>query len=1584
MVKQRATKDTAQSIDKRKTRSTEPDTSAASAAICDVDEDVVMKDTTSDVCNSQNDHQLADEDHDEDHEEYDDPDESLLRLSEQYRRFSESQREIGHHDEEEGGNHGEEDDNDVDDDDNEEHEEHTDDDDNDNEDMMRSIHRDHEIEYGSEHSDEEDDEDEGNMDLEDELLEGAFRSFANRLQRGNIDASLRARGSGAAGGPSSEDNSSRSFGANSLAENMARMFPEAMGLFGGLGGGSSGLHLSGLIDGLKRRDDPYLVLETLNELSERLLMMNGIVAERGLPAHDLAHGLVDVLTDPFFMDQLELQLVACRCLYNFLEINNDYVHSAVQAGAIEALQSKLLEISYIDLAEQSLQTLEVISKICGVQIFRKNCLLSCLQYLDFFTIHAQRKAINITANSVKHIKKSEFELVDEIFPILQRIVTEFTDSQALDNSWLAISRIIKNFRSASPLLNKLINAELLNKITSVISNPDTTLTTNLRLINTLSICARDEDLSVKILEGGKVGSCIISSLSKYKKSNSEDSVPIEALMAAPKDLIISVLDLIINLLPSEKNSILTHHFVEKNYSSISSHYKKFVNEIFQLLINIYSSTVIHEVRRRVMVSLIRIISSLDDLNELNNHSQVINLLASIVIQNKSIIRQEKKDQKPYMALLGSLILTHLLAEKDPEKYLLEFEREGLIADTSSLLEILRVDENNNTSSSGRDAILDADEKMENDEHAQKHEEKQEHVDEDEDQAEVHEEHEEHEHEEENEDEDEDEDGFVFEEGSADSDEGDFDEIVTTHPAFNVSDQAIFKTLSTSQIIKHLTKYASEIEQNYLSKKASGDSKLEHLRLLDELTAVLKDHHQIKTYTYNDWVKVWDNFKKALGDTNASTISSFELISSGFIEILSSLFSDESSGSKGSLSRKSFLDVFNHETFELLIKKLQEALTRSESFEILSCGLKTSENRAASLGKQIKVKLIAEDPSDKQFEGMAQFIILVHAIASFNNINLFIKRRVDNPLFFGGRPAVSRETATNERDDWHIEFLIDDEVVPYDSTIYGALFKNSQAKNPNFDSTRFWYELHEIKFRKVQGAPPISEFEERYPGSLVQSSADEDEELENLKHPITMSILSLLKILHDFDRSSSSFLNFKLTAKLNRQLEEPLIVASGILPNWAINITRKFPFLFPLDTRIFFLQSTSFGYSRLIQLWTARANQDQNNLESENSNNNNQLPLGRPTRHKVRVPRSQLLYSSFKVLDKLGAHPSILEVEFTNEVGSGLGPTLEFYAIVSKLYCQKSLGIWRENDESSNDEYVNHKAGLFPRPIVANSEASAEKLLTFKYLGKFVARALLDNRIVDFYFNRFFFEIAQSIVTNDGSKKHFTLETLKLVDEGLYKSLNYLKNHKDSLDDLEINFTLPGYPNIELIEHGGEVTVCSENVDDYITKVVDFTIGSGVQRQVESFIKGFSEVFPYSSMLIFSPNELVELMGNANEDWSYETLISAIRADHGYTVESPSVQNLITLMTRFSKQERRLFLQFLTGSPRLPIGGFKNLKPVFTVVLKHSEGDLKSDDYLPSVMTCANYLKLPNYSSSDILEERLMKAVNEGAGAFLLS
>ncbi|KAH7013305.1 hypothetical protein EDB80DRAFT_368562 [Ilyonectria destructans] len=609
-------------------------------------------------------------------------------------------------------------------------------------------------------------------------------------------------------------------------------------------------------------------------------------------------------------------------------------------------------------------------------------------------------------------------------------------------------------------------------------------------------------------------------------------------------------------------------------------------------------------------------------------------------------------------------------------------------------------------------------------------------------------------------------------------------------------------------------------------------------------------------------------------------------------------------------------------------------------------------------------------------------------------------------------------------DWHIEFNLDSKLIPNETTIYRAVH-NSASSSDEHLSRSIWSAVHPIKFKRVPGPPPAEPL-------AFTPNADVDGEDENgipaslAKHPTTSSILRLLNILHDLNSNIedvlaeqktnivglnveplSQFVNTKLTAKLNRQLEEPLIVASNCLPSWSEDLARLYPFLFPFETRHLFLQSTSFGYARSMARW-----QNTQSAEENRRDRNNERPfLGRLQRQKVRISRQKILESALKVMELYGASQSILEVEYFEEVGTGLGPTLEFYSTVSKEFFKKKLKLWREMDSNGPDEFVSGGTGLFPRPL-SEEEAgtpNGERILhLFKMLGKFVARSMIDSRIIDIHFNPIFFRIGDGAPT--GVKP--SLGAVKIVDPGLARSLKAIKKFALAkkaidedpertaaqkvtdtenitiddvkLDDLCLDFTLPGYPSIELEDNGSQKRVSIDNVESYLEKVIDMTLGSGVRLQVDAFQTGFSQVFPYSALSAFTPDELVTLFGRVDEDWSLETLLDSLKADHGYNMDSKSVKNLLHIMSQYDPSQRRDFLQFTTGSPKLPIGGFKSLTPMFTVVCKPSEHPYASDDYLPSVMTCVNYLKLPDYTSMETMKKQLSMAVKEGQGAFHLS
>ncbi|BEI86859.1 hypothetical protein CcaverHIS002_0702050 [Cutaneotrichosporon cavernicola] len=597
-------------------------------------------------------------------------------------------------------------------------------------------------------------------------------------------------------------------------------------------------------------------------------------------------------------------------------------------------------------------------------------------------------------------------------------------------------------------------------------------------------------------------------------------------------------------------------------------------------------------------------------------------------------------------------------------------------------------------------------------------------------------------------------------------------------------------------------------------------------------------------------------------------------------------------------------------------------------------------------------------------------------------------------------------------DWHLEFSVDGQALRITDTIYGAVHK--YAKNSPTPGSAFTLPVT-FKFRKVDGPlPKDDEQEASHDAPSPATTASVMPDIVESDSQVS-KILRLLRVVHNLRTDGrnvvggrvqaldeSLFVNNKLTAKLTRQLEETMIIASGCLPDWAEELPKYFAFLFPFEVRYAFLRSTSFGYGRLIAHWQASQPRNTNN----NRRDDGLAHVARLGRQKVRISRSQLLESCVKVLELYGKADGILEVEYFDEIGTGLGPTLEFYAMASKEFARRSLKLWRDEDESQEGLHVWHPHGLFPAPLKSDEPTGDNQRLSyFKTLGVFVGRALLDSRIIDLNFNHVFLKMVLS-----GPVKK-SIATLKLVDAPLARSLEGLQSYLQArheieelaalppstrrsklaaltiggakLHDLSLDFTLPGY-DIELKLGGRSIDVEDSNLAKYIDLVLDLTLGSGISRQVQAFRDGFSTIFSVSDLQIFSADELALLCGNAEEDWSQETLEQAIKADHGYNSDSRVVRDLIDIMTSYSKEERRAFLQFMTGAPKLPLGGFKGLNPQFTVVRKPHEAPFKADDYLPSVMTCATYLKLPNYSTRAVLASQLMRSMKDGQGSFNLS
>ncbi|KAK1397665.1 HECT-type E3 ubiquitin transferase [Heracleum sosnowskyi] len=505
-----------------------------------------------------------------------------------------------------------------------------------------------------------------------------------------------------------------------------------------------------------------------------------------------------------------------------------------------------------------------------------------------------------------------------------------------------------------------------------------------------------------------------------------------------------------------------------------------------------------------------------------------------------------------------------------------------------------------------------------------------------------------------------------------------------------------------------------------------------------------------------------------------------------------------------------------------------------------------------------------------------------------------------------------------------------------------------------------------------------------------------------------------------------FINSKLTPKLARQIQDALALCSGSLPSWCYQLTRACPFLFPFETRRQYFYSTAFGLSRALYRL-----QQQQGADGHGSMNDREVRLGRLQRQKVRVSRHRILDSAVKVMEMYSSQKAVLEVEYFGEVGTGLGPTLEFYTLLSHDLQKVGLQMWRSNsasdksmmevveksskmisDTSPLENLIQAPLGLFPRPWSASADVSDDSKLCkvvehFRLLGRVLAKALQDGRLLDLPLSTAFYKLLlgqdldlHDIISFDAELGKTLLELQALVyrkwyleSTGANDQVADLRFDGTLIEDLCLDFTLPGYP--DYILKPGDENVDINNLEEYISLVVDATVGVGIRRQLEALRSGFSQVFDISSLQIFSANELDYLLCGRRELWETETLADHIKFDHGYTSKSPPIINLLEIMGEFTPEQQRAFCQFVTGAPRLPPGGLAVLNPKLTIVRKHSStvGNTASnvpgvsesaDDDLPSVMTCANYLKLPPYSTKDVMYKKLIYAISEGQGSFDLS
>lgn len=148
-------------------------------------------------------------------------------------------------------------------------------------------------------------------------------------------------------------------------------------------------------------------------------------------------------------------------------------------------------------------------------------------------------------------------------------------------------------------------------------------------------------------------------------------------------------------------------------------------------------------------------------------------------------------------------------------------------------------------------------------------------------------------------------------------------------------------------------------------------------------------------------------------------------------------------------------------------------------------------------------------------------------------------------------------------------------------------------------------------------------------------------------------------------------------------------------------------------------------------------------------------------------------------------------------------------------------------------------------------------------------------------------------------------------ENLCLTFTYSKNNFDKGED------------VELIEGGSLIDVTNDNKHDYVQKYVYYVMYGIVKRQVDFFLRGFYEVIPKDLISIFTYKELEILIAGLHEFDVAD--LKAHTQYRGYSATDSQSVWLFEILEEMDKDEKASFLQFVTGSSRIPPDGFSKLQ-----------------------------------------------------------
>ncbi|PSK40189.1 hypothetical protein B9Z65_8129 [Elsinoe australis] len=354
--------------------------------------------------------------------------------------------------------------------------------------------------------------------------------------------------------------------------------------------------------------------------------------------------------------------------------------------------------------------------------------------------------------------------------------------------------------------------------------------------------------------------------------------------------------------------------------------------------------------------------------------------------------------------------------------------------------------------------------------------------------------------------------------------------------------------------------------------------------------------------------------------------------------------------------------------------------------------------------------------------------------------------------------------------------------------------------------------------------------------------------------------------------------------------------------------------------------------------------------------------------QLNVRRSEVFLDSFKSLFfkkpneiKYGK----LNIRFAGEEGVDAGGvTREWFAAMSRQMFNPNYALF--------NPVAADRTTFHPNPLSAVNE---QHLTFFKFIGRIIGKALYENRVLDCHFSR---AVYKRILG-----KNVSLKDMETLDLDYYKSLMWMLEN-DITDVAFESFSVEvdrfgETETVDLKPNGRNIPVTEENKQEYVKLVVEQRLTKSVEEQLEHFLIGFREIVPLELISIFNEQELELLISGLPDidvdDWKNNTEY------HNYTQTSPQVQWFWRAVRSFEAEEKAKLLQFVTGTSKVPLNGFKELEGMNGFSRFNIHRDFGNKDRLPSSHTCFNQLDLPEYESYEALRKQLYTAMTVGSDHF---